>query len=122
MCCPPHPALSPGVPGARVGTAQPALSSGASTPLAPRLSPSYNASAMQSLYRFQAPPSPCGYLPEEVWRLEYECVGKVTPAEYLERMLQGWRRFGDMFFHPRCPTCTACRSVRVCVESFRPSR
>jgi arginine-tRNA-protein transferase len=77
---------------------------------------------MESLCRFIAPPSPCGYLPEQEWRLEYEVVAAVTAAEYMGRMLQGWRRFGDMLFRPRCLRCSACRSLRVLVDQFRPDR
>jgi hypothetical protein len=77
---------------------------------------------MESLYRFLAPPSRCGYLPAQRWQLEYEVVASITPAEYLERMRAGWRRFGDTLFHPQCPGCTACRSLRVLVDRFRPNR
>jgi arginyl-tRNA--protein-N-Asp/Glu arginylyltransferase len=77
---------------------------------------------MESLFQYVAPPSPCGYLPDQVWRLEYEHVAEMTPAEYMERMLQGWRRFGHVIFRPRCPNCTACRSLRVCADRFRPDR
>jgi arginine-tRNA-protein transferase len=77
---------------------------------------------MEVLLRSLAPPSSCGYLPDETWQLEYDLVSKVTPAEYMERMASGWRRFGISLFHPRCPTCTACRSVRVLVDRFRPDR
>ena len=77
---------------------------------------------MESLFQFVAPPGPCGYLPDQVWRLEYELVGELSAAEYMDRMEQGWRRFGRMLFHPRCPACTACQSLRVVVDRFRPSR
>jgi leucyl-tRNA---protein transferase len=77
---------------------------------------------MHSICRFLAPPTRCGYLPEQVWRLEYEMVAGATPADYMRRMLQGWRRFGDTFFRPQCPHCQACRSLRVLVERFRPDR
>jgi leucyl-tRNA---protein transferase len=77
---------------------------------------------MESLFRFLAPPGPCSYLPDQVWQLEYEVVGQITPAEYLERMRQGWRRFGFSMFRPRCETCRACRSLRVVVERFHPNR
>jgi leucyl-tRNA---protein transferase len=77
---------------------------------------------MQSLFRYVAPPGQCGYLPDQTWRLEYELVSALTPAEYLQRMLQGWRRFGSSLFRPRCPACTACRSIRVLVERFHPNR
>jgi arginine-tRNA-protein transferase len=77
---------------------------------------------MESLVRFTAPPSPCGYLPDRNWSLEYEHVASASPAEYMRRMREGWRRFGHTLFHPRCPACTACRSLRVVVEHFRPDR
>jgi arginine-tRNA-protein transferase len=77
---------------------------------------------MESLFRYIAPPSPCGYLPDQQWRLEYELVGDLTPAEYMERMLHGWRRFGVTLFRPRCQSCSACRSLRVLVQRFRPDR
>jgi arginine-tRNA-protein transferase len=77
---------------------------------------------MESVFRYVAPPSPCGYLPDQTWRLEYELVSKLSAAEYMERMLQGWRRFGTALFRPRCPACNACRSLRVVVNRFRPNR
>ena len=77
---------------------------------------------MESVFRFLAPPSRCGYLPEQTWRLEYEQVASLSPAEYMQRMTQGWRRFGAMLFRPRCPRCTACHSLRVVVDRFRPDR
>ncbi len=77
---------------------------------------------MESLVRFHAPPTPCGYLPGQTWRLEYEQVGALSPVEYMERLLQGWRRFGHSLFHPRCPRCTACLSVRVLADRFLPNR
>jgi arginine-tRNA-protein transferase len=61
-------------------------------------------------------------LPDETWRLEYELVHEMTPGEYLERMAQGWRRFGCSTFRPRCPACSKCRSLRVKVADFRPNR
>lgn len=77
---------------------------------------------MESVFRFVATPSQCGYLPEQRWRLEYEIVHSLTPAEYMERLEQGWRRFGVSLFRPRCPQCNACRSIRVVVDHFRPDR
>ncbi len=77
---------------------------------------------METLFSYVAPPSQCGYLPEQTWRLQYEMVASMTPEEYLERLRQGWRRFGDLLFRPRCPSCTACRSLRVLVDEFRPDR
>lgn len=77
---------------------------------------------METLYRYTAAPTPCGYLPDQVWTLEYEYVARMSPDEYQERMLAGWRRFGTMLFRPVCETCQACRSLRVVVDRFEPSR
>src|SRR6516162_7907944 len=80
------------------------------------------AALMLSLVRYETPPGPCGYLPGETWRFEHEFVAAMTPAEYEERLRQGWRRFGHLLFRPACPSCTACRSIRVDVARFRPNR
>jgi arginine-tRNA-protein transferase len=77
---------------------------------------------MQSLLQYIAPPSQCGYLPDQVWRLEYDLVAELSPREYMERMLRGWRRFGTTLFRPRCLACKACRSLRVLADRFRPDR
>src|SRR5947209_1383694 len=77
---------------------------------------------MESLYRFQVPPGRCSYLPQERASLEYEIVARLSPEEYLERMRQGWRRFGFSLFHPKCVACRQCRSLRVVVDRFRPDR
>jgi arginyl-tRNA--protein-N-Asp/Glu arginylyltransferase len=77
---------------------------------------------MESIYRYIAPASPCGYLPDRAWSLEYELVAELAPAEYLERMQEGWRRFGFTLFRPQCTSCRACQSLRVPPALFRPSR
>src|SRR5258708_2657102 len=77
---------------------------------------------MESLFRYTAPPSTCGYLPAERWSLEYEMAANIAAAEYEERLEQGWRRFGAMLFHPQCPSCRACQSLRVKTATFLPNR
>ena len=77
---------------------------------------------MESLFRYVAPPSQCGYLPSERWSLEYEMVANLSAQEYAERLEEGWRRFGAMMFRPQCPACQACQSLRVDTARFRPNR
>jgi arginyl-tRNA--protein-N-Asp/Glu arginylyltransferase len=77
---------------------------------------------METLFHYVAPPTPCGYLPHRQWSLEYDYVAGISPAEYLCRMLDNWRRFGNMLFRPACEACRACRSLRVVVPVFRPDR
>ncbi|MFL5340849.1 MAG: arginyltransferase [Gemmataceae bacterium] len=77
---------------------------------------------MESVFRFVSLPTVCHYLPDQVWRLEYELVGRVSRDEYLQRMRDGWRRFGHTMFKPKCASCTACRTLRVLAAQFRPNR
>ncbi|MBX9583245.1 MAG: arginyltransferase [Gemmataceae bacterium] len=77
---------------------------------------------MRSLYTFDTPPGPCSYLPGRASSLRYEYVRTLTPAEYQDRLLAGWRRFGHALFRPVCPSCRACQSLRVPVATFRPDR
>lgn len=77
---------------------------------------------MESLFSYVAPPSPCSYLPDQRWSLEYEMVQDLDGDDYMQRMLQGWRRFGHMMFRPCCPRCTECRALRVDVAQFAPNR
>ena len=77
---------------------------------------------MLSLAVFTTPPDECAYLPEQRWSLEYELAAEVSAAEYLHRMIGGWRHFGHMMFHPVCDGCQACKPIRVRVADFRPDR
>jgi arginyl-tRNA--protein-N-Asp/Glu arginylyltransferase len=77
---------------------------------------------METLFTYVAPPSPCGYLPTETWSLHYDIVQNLTAAEYMERMANGWRRFGRSVFRPRCPACQACQPIRIVVDRFHPHR
>jgi leucyl-tRNA---protein transferase len=67
-------------------------------------------------------PSPCGYLPDRDWRLEYRIARQLSADEYAEWMLRGWRHFGRTLFRPRCAACDACRPIRIDVARFRPDR
>lgn len=81
-----------------------------------------NEENVQGTFGYISPPSTCGYLPNEIWQLHYEFVSEMTPKEYQELLNKGWRRFGSTLFRPRCPACTACRSLRVPVSTFRANR
>ncbi len=77
---------------------------------------------MESIRLLISPPEPCHYLPEREWQFEYELIASATPDEYGGRLQQGWRRFGHALFRPVCASCSACRSLRIPVEAFRPDR
>ena len=71
---------------------------------------------------FLGTPRQCGYLPDQLWRLEYRLAVDLSAAEYAELMIRGWRHFGRAVFRPRCQGCTACTPSRVDVARFRPDR
>lgn len=72
--------------------------------------------------RVQMPPDRCSYLPDETWSLDYRLVGGLADRDYQELLRRGWRRHGQYFFRPACPRCTKCRSLRVLVGRFSPSK
>jgi leucyl-tRNA---protein transferase len=76
---------------------------------------------MEFAVSFLTPVSPCEYLPEHIRRLRYELVPHLRPGDYMQRLQQGWRRFGYAMFRPECPSCRRCQSLRVPVATFRPS-
>lgn len=77
---------------------------------------------MQTSFHILSSPSRCAYLPEETWRLEYVHAVDLSETEYSLFLLKGWRRFGRDIFRPRCPSCTACQSLRIPVDRFQPDR
>ncbi len=77
---------------------------------------------LTTLARFTTPPSRCGYLPTERASLAYRVLVDVTAAQHDTLLSRGWRRFGCEWFRPVCPACTACRSLRIPLATFTPSR
>lgn len=72
--------------------------------------------------RFSTAPHPCPYLPAETAQLSYRLIRKISVLEYEQMLSRGWRRFGNQFFRPNCPQCAGCRSLRVNVPHFSPSK
>jgi leucyl-tRNA---protein transferase len=76
---------------------------------------------MEPAVTFFSTVSPCEYLPDRRWQLRYELVPHLRPADYQQRLQQGWRRFGYAVFRPDCPSCRMCQPLRVPVATFRPN-
>jgi arginine-tRNA-protein transferase len=64
----------------------------------------------------------CPYLPGRQARCEGFCVEDMHPEIYAELMDRNFRRSGRVIYRPVCPGCNECRTLRVAVERFRPSR
>jgi leucyl-tRNA---protein transferase len=76
---------------------------------------------VQPALTFLSEPSPCEYLRDQTSQLEYAVYQRFRAADYMDRMREGWRRFGPLTFRPACPTCRRCQSLRVPVATFEPN-
>ncbi len=68
-------------------------------------------------------PGPCPYLPG---RLERKIFTQLDPLDgpHLNNYLThaGFRRSQNVIYRPACETCRECRSLRVLVADFKPSK
>lgn len=60
-----------------------------------------------------APSVECPYLPDRTFVQQYFFGIDANPKETAALLAGGWRRFGEFFFRPHCPGCTACWPLRV---------
>jgi len=65
---------------------------------------------------------PCAYLPDRHVRMNYRYIDHASKDFVTAVIDRGWRRFGKYFFHPICHGCDACKSLRIDVASFNPSK
>jgi arginine-tRNA-protein transferase len=65
----------------------------------------------------------CNYLPDEQERLLIAVDERLHNSEsYSWLMAQGFRRSGDQIYRPHCEDCSACKSIRVMVKQYTPSK
>lgn len=77
---------------------------------------------MIELDHFESDEEPCPYLPGRLAKNETRLVLRLSPGEYERELQRGWRLFGPMLFRPICDGCRECVSLRVPVETFKPSK
>lgn len=77
----------------------------------------------RSLRFYLTSPSPCPYLPGKKERKAFTNLA-VTDSDAVHDSLSqsGFRRSQSIAYRPACPSCNACRSVRVDVQRFKPSK
>lgn len=65
----------------------------------------------------------CPYLPDRRWRnvLAMRPEG-LSAADHAELLDQGFRRLSTAAFRPLCVACQECRSLRLDVHRFQPSK
>lgn len=72
--------------------------------------------------RFTTAPYRCAYLSGERARMEYRVLLEASARQHEALLIRGWRRFGREWFRPVCAACNACRSLRIPLATFTPSR
>ena len=75
-----------------------------------------------SIVEMEYPSDSCTYLPNERQTLTYRVIFSLPSDQYVELLQRGWRRHGTYFFRPTCPSCTKCRSLRVQLWNFQPTK
>ncbi|MEQ8559686.1 MAG: arginyltransferase [Henriciella sp.] len=68
-------------------------------------------------------PTPCPYLSDQYERKAFTHLSQAAPDALHHQLSEaGFRRSQSVAYRPACPSCNACRSVRVDASRFRPSR
>ncbi len=74
------------------------------------------------LHHLVEPPRACSYLSDREAQLEIRVMDDVTSQELDVLLSCGWRRFGPVYFRPKCIGCGDCVTLRVDAAAFRPSK
>ena len=64
----------------------------------------------------------CAYLKDRQVRMQYKYVTHSNSDFNSAVIERGWRRFGNYYFYPICNGCNECKSLRINVEAFKPSK
>lgn len=66
---------------------------------------------------------PCSYLPGKLARSQVVAPGElINDTSYAQLIANGFRRSGTFVYRPQCDHCQACRSIRIPVPDFAPTR
>jgi len=66
---------------------------------------------------------PCNYLPDKEERLLVAVDDRLHNTQrYSWLMENGFRRSSDQIYRPHCINCSACKSLRVIINAFSPSK
>lgn len=68
-----------------------------------------------------APEAECPYLPQKTFVQRYFFGTEASLEETATLQAAGWRRFGEFFFRPHCPGCTACWPLRIEAALLAPT-
>lgn len=66
---------------------------------------------------------PCNYIPEQTAAHVFVDTQIRTDTELYSQLIErGFRRSGNFFYRPQCPSCQSCVPVRVPANYFIPNR
>jgi arginine-tRNA-protein transferase len=74
------------------------------------------------LHHLVEPPRACSYLSDREAQLEIRVMDDVTVEELDALLERGWRRFGPVYFRPKCVGCGECVTLRIDVQRFHASK
>lgn len=66
--------------------------------------------------------SECSYLPDRKSLMQYRLALSLSAERYEHLLERGWRRFGRTLFRPVCRACDECRSLRIIIPDFKPTK
>lgn len=67
-------------------------------------------------------PQPCAYLADRMTTVRALVASEIDPSIYAGFLDANFRRSGTMLYQPTCVGCRQCRSIRVPVDRFAPTR
>ena len=72
--------------------------------------------------RILSSPDECPYLPDRTSLMEFRFFSSMRGETFQELLRRGWRKQGVAIFRPTCRNCQECRSIRIDVDEFKPTK